>query len=255
MTTGICKLCGEEKELQRSHVIGKTFFSQILRNSDKNLATQFELINKRSIETNDTWFTRLLCSQCERFFNEKYENYSVAILREKRKEVEIIKDSEGINYKNIDVEKLAIFVLSIFWRGVHSEHHAFDDCINDPTIESVLKEIIKGKIKVVSSIIKVRIRLFKDSANFLNESMLKQIIIAPFKESIPNGIIYTMTFEGYLVEIYLGNLNISNTIKNGILDVGSSEIYIPYVEILSHRQIRNTLFESAKLIKDSPIST
>ncbi|MBV6576672.1 hypothetical protein JL978_06455, partial [Acinetobacter baumannii] len=96
MTLEICKLCGEKKELQRSHVIGRTFFSHILRDSEKNVAYQFELQKEQVDTTNDTWFTRLLCSTCERFFNEKYENYSVACLREKRNEVEVIKGPDGI---------------------------------------------------------------------------------------------------------------------------------------------------------------
>ncbi|EOD4266264.1 hypothetical protein NQ999_12175 [Acinetobacter baumannii] len=252
MTTGICKLCGEEKELQRSHVIGRTFFSRILRDSERNVAFQFELHKKLVDTTNDTWFTRLLCSTCERFFNEKYENYSVACLREKRKEVEVIKGPEGIKYKNIDAEKIAVFILSIYWRAIHSEHHAFAECINDPVLENVLKEIIKGKLKIVPALIKVRIRLFRDSTNYFNEISLKQIIIAPFKEIFTNGYKYTMTFEGYLVEIYFGKLNISNTTNNGFLDISRNEVYIPYVEILTHRQIRESLFAGAKLIKESP---
>lgn len=38
MTLEICKLCGEEKELQRSHVIGKAVFSKILREVENGYA-------------------------------------------------------------------------------------------------------------------------------------------------------------------------------------------------------------------------
>lgn len=252
MTLEICKLCGEKKELQRSHVIGRTFFSHILRDSEKNVAYQFELQKEQVDTTNDTWFTRLLCSTCERFFNEKYENYSVACLREKRNEVEVIKGPDGIKYKNIDAEKIAVFILSIYWRAMHSEHHAFADCLNEPELENVLKEIINGNLKIVPDLIKVRIRLFRDSTNKFNKISLKQIIIAPFKEVFAKGFKSSMTFEGYLVEIYFGNLKLSNTTKNGFLDIGSNEVYIPYVEILTHRQIRESLFAGAKLIKQSP---
>lgn len=252
MNIGICKLCGEEKELQRSHVIGKTFFKPILKDSKKNVAFQFQLKKKYVCTTNDTWFTRLLCSQCEQFFNENYENYSIAILREKRKEVEIIKGPEGIKYKNLDAEKIALFILSIYWRGIHSDHHAFADCINDPTIESVLKEIIQGKLKIVPNLIKVRIRLFKDSTRFFDEISLKQIIIAPFTESFAKGFLSTMAFEGYLVELYFGPLNISNITNKGFVDIGSNEVYIPYLEIITHPKIRESLFDGAKIIKQFP---
>lgn len=252
MTLDVCKLCGEKKELQRSHVIGKTFFSHILRDSEKNVAYQFELQKEQVDTTNDTWFTRLLCSTCERFFNEKYENYSVACLREKRNDIEVIKGPEGIKYKNIDAEKIAVFILSIYWRAMHSEHHAFADCINEPVLENVLKEIINSNLKIVPDLIKVRIRLFRDTTNKFNEISLKQIIIAPFKVILVNGCKYIMTFEGYLVEIYFGNLKISNLTNNGFLDVGSNEVYIPYVEILAHQQIRESLFSGAKIIKESP---
>ncbi len=196
----------------------------------------------------------MLCSTCERFFNEKYENYSVACLREKRNEVEVIKGPDGIKYKNIDAEKIAVFILSIYWRAMHSEHHAFADCINEPVLENVLKEIINDKLKIVPDLIKVRIRLFRDSTHKFNEISLKQIIIAPFKEVLANGFKSTLAFEGYLVEIYFSNLKLSNLTDKGFLDIGSNEVYIPYVEILTHRQIRESLFTGARIIKRIPRS-
>ncbi len=242
----------EKKRVTALSCNRENFFSHILRDSEKNVAYQFELQKEQVDTTNDTWFTRLLCSTCERFFNEKYENYSVACLREKRNEVEVIKGPDGIKYKNIDAEKIAVFILSIYWRAMHSEHHAFADCINEPVLENVLKEIINDKLKIVPDLIKVRIRLFRDSTHKFNEISLKQIIIAPFKEVFANGFKSTLAFEGYLVEIYFSNLKLSNLTDKGFLDIGSNEVYIPYVEILTHRQIRESLFTGARIIKESP---
>lgn len=112
--------------------------------------------------------------------------------------------------------------------------------------------IFIGRCKIRNDLIKVRIRLFRDSTHKFNEISLKQIIIAPFKEVFANGFKSTLAFEGYLVEIYFSNLKLSNLTDKGFLDIGSNEVYIPYVEILTHRQIRESLFTGARIIKESP---
>lgn len=55
MSLGICKLCCEKKELQRSHVIGKTVFSRILRKSVGNAGISICLKDKKISKSNDTW--------------------------------------------------------------------------------------------------------------------------------------------------------------------------------------------------------
>ncbi|EOQ73055.1 hypothetical protein [Acinetobacter lactucae] len=245
MTIGICKLCGEEKELQRSHVIGKTFFSSILRDSYKNVATQFEFRNNTVIQTNDTWYTRLLCSNCERFFNEEYENYSIAALRRKRKEIEINEEPDGVTFKNVDVEKIVLFIFSIYWRASHSDHEAFTECITFPELDKVLIGILKKKIKIDPKLLKVRMRLLKDSSNFFDEILIKQIIISPFRKDLSKGFMYTLVFEGYLFEIYFTTLNFQFGNKLGFL-VNNNEAYVPYIEIFSHKDISETLFAGAK---------
>lgn len=248
MTLGICKLCGEEKELQRSHVIGKTFFSSILRDSHNNVATQFEFKNNTVKETNDTWYTRLLCSHCERFFNEEYENYSTAALRRKRKEIEINEKTNGVAFKNVNVEKIVLFIFSIYWRASHSDHEAFAECITFPELDNVLIGILKKKIKIDPHLLKVRIRLLKDSTKFFDEVLIKQIIISPFIKELSKGFMYTLVVEGYLFEIYFTTLNFKFSNKLGFL-VNKNEAYIPYVEIFSHKDIRENLFLGAKNIQ------
>ncbi|AIY36963.1 hypothetical protein BA71_02143 [Acinetobacter baumannii LAC-4] len=248
MTIGICKLCGEEKELQRSHVIGKTIFSSILRTSIKNVATQFEFGSNKIIETNDTWYTRLLCSECERFFNEEYENYSIAVLRRKRKEIEIIENVEGVTFTNLNVEKIVLFAFSIYWRASHSEHHAYADSKTFPLLDKVLKATLKKDIDLIKALFKARIRILKDDTKLFEEHQLKLIIFSPFITELPKGFKYTMIFEGYLIELYFSTLNFKNAYKLGFL-INENEIFIPYVNILSQKEIVETLKEGGKLVE------
>ncbi|WP_149931755.1 hypothetical protein [Acinetobacter oleivorans] len=251
MTIGICKLCGEEKELQRSHVIGRTFFSKILKDSEKNVATQFVLRENSVKETNDTWFTRLLCSQCERFFNEKYENYSVAALRRKRQEIEIIENPNGVTFKNLNVEQIVLFVFSIYWRASHSDHEAFAECITFQELDKVLIGTLKKEIGLVQDYLKVRVRILKDKTNFFDDVLIKQIIIAPFRTELEKGFMYTMLFEGYLFELYFGPLSIIDGHNYGFL-INNEDAYLPYVEIFSVKEIRESLLHGAKLSKTIP---
>lgn len=182
-------------------------------------------------------------------FPEEYENYSIAALRGKRKEIEISEKSKGASFKNVDVGKIALFILSIYWRASHSDHEAFAECITFPELDKVLIGVLKKKINIAPNLLKVRIRLLKDSTNLFDKVLIKQIIISPFRKDLLKGFMYTMVFEGYLFEIYFTSINFEFSNKLGFLINNHKEAYIPYVEIFSHKDIRETLFEGAKNIQ------
>ncbi|WP_018678249.1 hypothetical protein [Acinetobacter tjernbergiae] len=93
MKISTCKLCNELKELQRSHVIGKSVFRNMLKNGE-HYAITTSLSENKIFRSNDQWTTPMLCSDCEQLLNNKYENYSLWALRNKQRGV---KHREGPN--------------------------------------------------------------------------------------------------------------------------------------------------------------
>ncbi|MDT0130470.1 hypothetical protein FPK48_21345, partial [Acinetobacter baumannii] len=85
MKKGICKLCDLEKELKRSHVIGRAVFKKALNGA--NYALRLDKQHKKVIKDQDQWATYMLCGDCEHDLNTKYEGYSLDILRNKKKSV------------------------------------------------------------------------------------------------------------------------------------------------------------------------
>lgn len=66
MEEGICKFCGEHRELQKSHIIPKFVFTAML-NTEKRLEVKQRGRRARNIGKGDT--ERMLCDECEGIFS------------------------------------------------------------------------------------------------------------------------------------------------------------------------------------------
>ncbi|NWK52174.1 hypothetical protein HYG89_06315 [Acinetobacter sp. SwsAc5] len=131
---GDCVYCGNFGKLERSHVIGNTVFSKILKDSENGHAIKISLSAEQKIgKSNDSWAKEMLCNTCESKFNSEFENYSIYLLREKQPGVIVSKFSSGVSFQKVDTKKIFLYVLSILWRAAYSDHKAYANglcCIN-----------------------------------------------------------------------------------------------------------------------------
>lgn len=231
MNLGVCLYCEEEKELKRSHAIGNTIFRKILKNCEKNAALRICRSENNLRLDNDSWATYQLCSSCEQYFNEKYENYSINALRGKREEVKITNLSNGISYSNIDVKKIACYFLSIYWRGAHSKHQSYENLKITDNIDLFLRQIFKGESEI-HKFINIKICTLYDDAGVLKRSEVQDIIVSPFAtEYSRSKISFSFIFEGYLVEIFIGKLGFFEKKERGFLDIKKRIIVMPDKDI------------------------
>ncbi|WP_336964093.1 hypothetical protein [Acinetobacter pittii] len=251
MTLGICKLCNMNEDLQRSHVIGKTVFSRILRESDGNVALHFKLKDDNYLKTNDTWDTRLLCRDCESFFNRRFEAYAIQVLREKRNDVIYTKHPNGVIFNNIDSERIILYFFSIYWRAAHSTHTAYADCVILPTSSNFLVSCFRNEKKLIQSAFSLRIRILSDETNTFSKESLKEMLIGPYISNLNRGFVCTMAFEGYLFELHFGFTSFKERSKLGFLDINKRFASIPYVEVFKHKDITDMVYKGAKIYKEN----
>jgi hypothetical protein len=130
MPPGICKLCQNDADLQRSHYLPKALYRLQRTDGEHPYYSSSELIIQDQKQIADY----LLCSVCEQRFNEFGEKHVLKLVHrndEGFKLFEIVREnpyrrrSEGdyTVYRaadiGLDTEPLAHFALSVIWRGTH----------------------------------------------------------------------------------------------------------------------------------------
>lgn len=249
MNLGVCKFCNEEKELQRSHIIGKTVFKRVLKNSEGNAATNILIGEGRVIQSNDTWDTPLLCKTCESFFNGQFEDYSIHVLRREQKEVEFNLTEKGLYLKNVNQKRLILYFFSIYWRGSLSTNINYQSFIYNQSISDHLTSCFKNKTIKLSNAFTVRIRLLKDYENDIPEESLKDMIFSPYHRRLDQGVLLGMVYEGYLFELFMGRTNMIERLLPGFLNMKNQDLFIPYVNIYDVPEVINTIGLGAQIIQ------
>ena len=176
----------------------------------------------------------MLCSKCENRFNQQFENYAVEVLRSKRNEVIVSKSNNDVTFSNIDAKKIALYLLSIYWRGALSTHESYNELKINYGISNYLKNCFLGKYSLNNDIFKMRISKLFDESKVLSENAMKFMIPKPFARLIDEGLIYCFIYEGYFFQIFINCKNVES-VKNlsGIIDLNSSELKIPYIDLFS----------------------
>ncbi|WP_457971082.1 hypothetical protein [Acinetobacter calcoaceticus] len=250
MTLGVCRFCSEEKELQRSHIIGKTVFRRVLKNSEGNAATNILIKEGRVIQSNDTWDTPLLCRECESFFNSNFEDYSIHVLRREQKGVEASSTERGLKLKNVDQKRLILYFFSIYWRGAFSTNINYQSFVYQKDISNHLASCFKNKSIKLSNAFTVRVRLLKDNNNYIPEEAFKDMIFSPFHRTSDQGVVLCMIFEGYLFELFMGRMQMIERLQPGYLNMNNSELFIPYVNIYEVPELIKTIGLGVKIFND-----
>lgn len=161
MPIGVCKLCLQTKDLQDSHYLPKSTY-KINRAPTLKNASPVVLSNDQLVQSSAQLSDYLLCSDCEQRFSKNGEawvlrniprNYGeqFPIFDALNAETPIQEDGgtkayAGTHVKQLDVEKIVYFALSVFWRGavhvwkssLHSEAPEVHLCAYEEPIRQFL---------------------------------------------------------------------------------------------------------------------
>lgn len=246
----ICKLCDEAKELQRSHVIGRSVFRKLLKTSGCNFVYSPLIKEQRIIKTNDQWVTTLLCKDCEGLLNSKYENYSLWALKNKQKGVKHLEKKEKYSIIGIDQYRLALYIVSIYWRAAQSTHPAYRQVSINEKLSEYLKKCILGKIQLDFTLISIKISKLIDRSKQLKNDALTGFLTS-LHPRVQNKYAYSyfMIFEGFHFEFFFGALNTFDRAQKGIVRKNKTIIHLPYLDIFSIKELVSNMMETKKIAK------
>lgn len=252
MTLEICKLCGEEKELQRSHVIGKAVFRKILKNVDDGYAIQISVGKNQIKKSTDTWDSKLLCKDCERLFNQKYEDYSYHVLRREQKGILTNEGPHGIYFSKINTYRVILYFFSIYWRAGYSTHSSYAGVVINEGMSKHLKEVFYGQANLNPRAFSVRVRLLKDKSGGFSPEGLKGIIINPFNRIKGNGFVLCMIYEGYFFELFCNGSTFKERLAPGFLCRARDSFFVPYIDLFDIPEAVHALAYGLKIHDETP---
>lgn len=206
----ICRLCSEEKELSNSHAIPDTVFKKILRaDSGKSIVVSSD--DSEPVHySSDSWGTLQLCYTCEALLNNKYEGYSIKVLRGSLGR--FIKHDTGVTFTKVDTSKLINFFIAVFWRAADSKHDAYSKVyIPKPWSKQIGKMLLDvTTIPLKLATVKVSKLIDYSKVGGFTPAHLRSIVISPFFRRHSYGYLsFCFVFEGFFIEIFVPGLKIS----------------------------------------------
>lgn len=129
MPRGICKLCRKRRQLVRSHLMPAALYAMTREPGSRTL-NPIMVTRKTTVPTSQQIWAYLLCRECEHRFNVGGEAYVLTLVNDGTRfpllerlhvALPLQETSTMAIYSGpavgIDVERLAYFALSVFWRA------------------------------------------------------------------------------------------------------------------------------------------
>lgn len=252
MKLSICRLCDEEKTLRKSHVIPRSVFKKALKGF--NHGRIIDRKYNRVINSQDQWATYLLCAECEHHLNRYYEEYSMSVLRNKNKTVSHFEKEQFLQIEHVDQGKLILYVVSILWRALESDHHIFNN-LAELNLASSIKELFKNCIKENSLpgnlFFSVRISKLINKMIELEDKEIDFITNFTINAVERKRIRFLAIFDGYCYELFLHSAPNDYLDGFGVLKNRKTILKLPYVEAFSIPELKDCITELMEAKRDS----
>lgn len=200
-----CKLCGQEKELKKSHSIPRTFFASIKQDGK---CVIFEN-NESTLRGNFDPKEFMLCGDCESFLSKEYEAYGTKVLRGYKN---VKKYEDNIVFSNFKYEKFYLYLVSILWRSSIANNEHYTEVSLGSEIEDLLRLCILRKSIRINKICQykldhfLRISIFRmiDSSKNVSDDVIKNILsnICIYRNNNIKGVTYYWLCDGFIIFYY-----------------------------------------------------
>lgn len=218
-----CALCLEFKTLKKSHAIPDSCFRKIKKNGKAILVSA----DKPVSNTQDSWYEPQLCEDCEKLLSKSYEVYALPVLRETN--VKTIKNDKSISFVDIDVQKIQLFFLSIFWRAANSEKSEYECvCLPEPWNNELRQYILSNKAVPLNLVtVKISYLTHHGQRSSDNEKALKGMIAMPFyREHLYNRFSFCFLKEGFFIEFFTPGFGFK---REGVINPKKNIITMPFI--------------------------
>gem|GEM_PF-2350021 len=182
-----CKLCLENEDIQKSHIIPNAFFK-----NTKNKGGKYIEVSKGGNKHDQvSYHESLLCLSCEQKFSTEFEAYVIDFILRNPKKVGInsVRTSTNLTLSNVDFRKLKLFQMSILWRAAVSSLDFYKHVKLDPYAIELLRANLNSLTPVEANVLPCFMdRIFLDAPNdkttLPDLQQSKMVIINPKKTVI-----------------------------------------------------------------------
>ncbi len=232
MVIGFCKLCQNERELRRSHVIPNGIFKRIFRENGGKAITFSDDESSWVEYSSDSWWEPLLCEECEGRINRSYEQYALAALRNSLRSVAVQRTDKGIAFRSVDTVRLQLFMASVMWRAAVSTLPVYSKVHLPPMWEREIRECLLTQKKIRSSLVSIRVSRLSDSTpNGFSLESLKSVIISPLFRDHGRNYSFCFIVEGFFLEVFVPGLKLRERNKPGVLRAGQHSLFARYLDV------------------------
>lgn len=242
MKIGVCKLCRQGKNLRDSHVVPRAVFRQMLGGAHYGI--MLDSNRNKVIKSQDQWSMHMLCIGCEDKLNKRYEKYSLSVLRGMSKITKIQQKKDYIQIVNVDQKRIILFILSVLWRALESNHEIYNELkkLNvGELIRDTLRQSIFFNLLPKTNFFTIKISNLVTSAKEYESLDLKFISNFSFRADENGFVIFMCLMEGYCFEIFFHTTSNQRLTGLGILKSNKTILKIPRVEAFSIPELRNYL--------------
>lgn len=244
-----CALCLQNKRLLRSHVIPNAVFRRIKQSAQVSQLVTFDTGTTSSIsKTQNSWFERLLCENCEKVIG-KYEKYGIEVLRNINKGDQISR-KVGVLFQGLNYEQFKLFLTSIIWRAAVSKQNEFQKVIIPHSYLDNARRSLLHTRPLSELSLGCKLLLMVDETGGLSDENMREIVISPIPRLPKNDFRYSFLFifEGLIFEFFIPNIPSKRRNDLGVIKK-TNNLYVPTQSWFKIPELMNLL--QAGVIKDS----
>lgn len=170
-----CKLCDSLDELQKSHIIPRSYFKSLKRKSGQLIKVNC-VLGTPLVKENSDLKEPLLCKNCERFLSDNYETYGTRLFKNPHG---VTKKENHVEFADFEYEKYYLYLLSILWRASVSSLDEYSEVCLPSELSDILKDCIKNKTVKINEKLRIdnffRVSVFRliDSTGTLTDQIIK----------------------------------------------------------------------------------
>ena len=133
MSTGICRLCKEERDLQRSHIIPELMWG-LMYSSSHRIVVVPSPERGRPHKVQKGFRECLLCRKCEGHIG-RWETYASRVFFDEERYKPAVTTRHKYLLRDVDYKKFKLFLMSILWRAGISTLETFEQVNLGPHAE------------------------------------------------------------------------------------------------------------------------
>lgn len=226
----VCQLCHQEKELQRSHIVPDSIFRTL-----KEDGRTMMISSNPSFPPNlsqDSYWERLFCLECEKFLNLRYERYSLDFLYGRNKIIKRIQFSNYVRFQRLEVGRFHLFVLSVFWRMSIASDSIYSAVDFGDHFNECFRRIVLGELspKAVPYFLGVQRITAVSVGEIDGEAFSRSILMMPFSRRYEDGLSFSWVCRGFLFTFFL-NRDMSVPDGFGVVKKTGCKMQVPYIAI------------------------